>query len=236
MITFSANEHYRDPNKPAFATATFKGGGDAASAARAVLETGEFDYAWNLQVEPEVLAQMAAAGKGTVVTAFGTSVERLMANRQTTIRASAPRSARSTSTAPTRIPSCPIRRCAVPSRSPSTARSWSTRATAPLASRPATCCRRRRCTHRPPRRVQDAERRRGEPHPRRGGLDAGRRRGADQGRGAPLNPLPDLHQLRAPGHAGADQADVGADRVETELRNIDAAVFFAAIRGAPTRT
>ena len=81
VITFSANENYRDPDKPAFATATFKGGGDAASAARAVLETGEFDYAWNLQVEPEVLEQMAAAGKGTVVTAFGTSVERLMVNQ-----------------------------------------------------------------------------------------------------------------------------------------------------------
>ena len=81
VITFSANENYRDPDKPAFATATFKGGGDAASAARAVLETGEFDYAWNLQVEPEVLAQMAAAGRGTVVTAFGTSVERLMVNQ-----------------------------------------------------------------------------------------------------------------------------------------------------------
>ena len=81
VITFSANENFRDPDKPAFATATFKGGGDAASAARAVLETGEFDYAWNLQVEPEVLAQMAAAGNGTVVTAFGTSVERLMVNQ-----------------------------------------------------------------------------------------------------------------------------------------------------------
>ena len=80
VITFSTNENYRDPDKPAFATATIKGGGDAASAARAVLETGEFDYAWNLQVEPEVLAQMAAAGNGTVVTAFGTSVERLMVN------------------------------------------------------------------------------------------------------------------------------------------------------------
>ena len=80
VITFSANEHYRHPDKPAFATATFKGGGDAASAARAVLETGEFDYAWNLQVEPEVLAQMAAGGKGSVVTAFGSSVERLMVN------------------------------------------------------------------------------------------------------------------------------------------------------------
>ena len=81
VITFSANENFRDPDKPAFATATFKGGGDAASAARAVLETGEFDYAWNLQVEPEVLTQMAAAGKGTVVTSFGASVERLIVNQ-----------------------------------------------------------------------------------------------------------------------------------------------------------
>ncbi len=81
VVTLSANENFRDPDKPAFATATFKGGGDAASAARSVLETGEFDYAWNLQVEPEVLAQMEAAGKGVVVTAFGTSVERLMVNQ-----------------------------------------------------------------------------------------------------------------------------------------------------------
>ena len=81
VITFSANELYREADKPAFATATFKGGGDAASAARAVLETGEFDYAWNLQVEPEVLAQMIAAGKGKASTAFGTWVERLMVNQ-----------------------------------------------------------------------------------------------------------------------------------------------------------
>ena len=81
VITLEANDRYRDPNKPAFASAVFKGGGDAASAARAVLETGEFDYAWNLQVEPEILEQMAAAGKGVVVTSFGTSVERLMVNQ-----------------------------------------------------------------------------------------------------------------------------------------------------------
>ena len=81
VITFSANERYREADKPAFATATFKGGGDAASAARAVLETGEFDYAWNLQVEPEVLAQMVTAGKGKASTAFGTLVERLIVNQ-----------------------------------------------------------------------------------------------------------------------------------------------------------
>ena len=58
-----------------------KGGGDPASAARSVLETGEFDYAWNAQVEPEILAQMAAAGKGEVLSAFGTLVERLQVNQ-----------------------------------------------------------------------------------------------------------------------------------------------------------
>ena len=81
VVSYVANENYRDAAKPSFASATFKGGGDAASAARAVLETGEFDYAWNLQVEPEILDQMAAAGKGQVVTGFGTSVERLMVNQ-----------------------------------------------------------------------------------------------------------------------------------------------------------
>ena len=33
VITFEANPNYRDPAKPAFATVTLKGGGDAASAA-----------------------------------------------------------------------------------------------------------------------------------------------------------------------------------------------------------
>ncbi len=53
VVTLAANPNYRDPAKPAFATMTLKGGGDAAAAARAVLETGEFDYAWNTQINPE---------------------------------------------------------------------------------------------------------------------------------------------------------------------------------------
>ncbi len=80
VITMEANPNYRDPSKPAFAALTFKGGGDAAAAGRSVLETGEFDYAWNLQLAPDVLANMEAAGKGTVVSAFGTLVERIMVN------------------------------------------------------------------------------------------------------------------------------------------------------------
>ncbi|NVK46200.1 MAG: peptide ABC transporter substrate-binding protein [Rhodobacteraceae bacterium] len=80
VVSLSANPNYRDPMKPAFATATLKGGGDAQSAARAVLETGEFDYAWNTQVAPDLLEAMVAKGQGQLVNSFGTLVERIMVN------------------------------------------------------------------------------------------------------------------------------------------------------------
>lgn len=80
VVTLAANPNYRDPAKPAFATMTLKGGGDAAAAARAVLETGEFDYAWNTQINPEQQAQMSAAGKGVLLNGFGTLVERIETN------------------------------------------------------------------------------------------------------------------------------------------------------------
>lgn len=80
LITLRANPNFRDPAKPRFAGMTFKGGGDAEGAARAVLETGEFDYAWNLLVPPDVLADMVAAGKGQLVSGFGTLVERIEVN------------------------------------------------------------------------------------------------------------------------------------------------------------
>ena len=80
VVEYAANPNYRDPMKPAFATVTIKGGGDAAGAGRAVLETGEFDYAWNLQLAPDVIASMMAGGKGEVISGFGTNVERLELN------------------------------------------------------------------------------------------------------------------------------------------------------------
>ncbi|MFZ7089590.1 peptide ABC transporter substrate-binding protein [Primorskyibacter sp. 2E233] len=80
VITLSANPNYRDPAKPAFAKVTFKGGGDAAAAGRAVMETGEFDYAWNLQLAPDVIASMQEGGKGVPVAGFGPLLERIMLN------------------------------------------------------------------------------------------------------------------------------------------------------------
>ncbi len=80
VIQMVANDHYRDASKPAFASLTFKGGGDATAAGRAVMETGEFDYAWNLQLAPDVIANMEKGGKGTPVAGFGPLVERIMVN------------------------------------------------------------------------------------------------------------------------------------------------------------
>lgn len=80
VIQMEANQNYRDPAKPAFAKLTFKGGGDATAAGRAVMETGEFDYAWNMQLAPDVLAKMAEGGKGVPIAAFGTLVERIEMN------------------------------------------------------------------------------------------------------------------------------------------------------------
>ena len=57
---------YHVPNRPFFDTMEMKGGGDATSAARAVLQTGEYDYAWNMQVEDDVLRRLEQGGKGRV--------------------------------------------------------------------------------------------------------------------------------------------------------------------------
>lgn len=80
VVTYVRNPNYRVEGKPFFDRVIFKGGGDAESAARAVLETGEADYAWNLQIAPSVLDEMEAAGIGTVEVTFGSSVERIQIN------------------------------------------------------------------------------------------------------------------------------------------------------------
>lgn len=80
QVIYVANENFREPNKPYFATVNLKGGGDAVSAARAVLQTGDYDYAWNLQVEPAILQQLAEGGAGSLQVVRGTSLERLHFN------------------------------------------------------------------------------------------------------------------------------------------------------------
>ncbi len=82
-VTYAINENYRGvpEGKPFFGTVTIKGGGDAESTARSVLEIGEADYAWNLQVAPEILEPMEAAGNGRVVSGFAANVEHINLNQ-----------------------------------------------------------------------------------------------------------------------------------------------------------
>ena len=79
-VRYEFNPHYRgaDYGVPYFGEVMLKGGDSAVAAARSVLELNEADYAWNLQVEPDVLASLAEGGGGTVVSAFATLIERLM--------------------------------------------------------------------------------------------------------------------------------------------------------------
>ncbi len=80
MVRGAINTAYHEPNKPYFDSIEMKGGGDAVSAARAVLQTGEFDYAWNMQVEDEVLLKMEDSGKGRATITPGANVEHIQLN------------------------------------------------------------------------------------------------------------------------------------------------------------
>jgi peptide/nickel transport system substrate-binding protein len=81
VLTLVVNPNYREPNKPYFSQIDIKGGGDAPSAARAVLQTGEYDYGWNLQVEANVLNGLMQGGKGELVTGAGGGVEQILMNQ-----------------------------------------------------------------------------------------------------------------------------------------------------------
>src|SRR5690606_11197486 len=65
---------------PHFDTLEIKGGGDAVSAARAVLQTGEYDYAWNTLVEDILLKRMEAAGRGVLEITYGGNIEFIQLN------------------------------------------------------------------------------------------------------------------------------------------------------------
>jgi peptide/nickel transport system substrate-binding protein len=80
VVLYERNEDYWDPGKPFFDEVEMKGGGDATSAARAALQSGEVDFAWNLQVEAQVLQQLAQGGVGTLNPVPSPNVERILTN------------------------------------------------------------------------------------------------------------------------------------------------------------
>ncbi|MCU4180414.1 peptide ABC transporter substrate-binding protein [Bosea sp. BH3] len=80
ILTAERFTDYHVKNQPFFDTLEFKGGGDSVSAARAVLQTGEYDYAWSLQVEDEVLKRMETGGRGKVLSVPSGNVEFIILN------------------------------------------------------------------------------------------------------------------------------------------------------------
>jgi peptide/nickel transport system substrate-binding protein len=82
LVKGERNPKYHMANRPYFDTIEMKGGGDAVSAARAVIQTGEYDYAWNLQVEDEILVRLEAGGsaKGRIQIVPGGAIEHIQIN------------------------------------------------------------------------------------------------------------------------------------------------------------
>jgi peptide/nickel transport system substrate-binding protein len=82
LVRGERNPSYHEPNRPYFDTIEMKGGGDAVSAARAVVQTGEYDYAWNLQVEDEILTRLEKSGgvAGRVEIFPGGAIEHIQLN------------------------------------------------------------------------------------------------------------------------------------------------------------
>jgi peptide/nickel transport system substrate-binding protein len=80
LVTGVINPNYHMENRPYFDAIEMKGGGDAVSAARAVLQTGEYDFGWNMQVEDEILLRLEKGGKGRVEITPGGGIEHIQLN------------------------------------------------------------------------------------------------------------------------------------------------------------
>jgi peptide/nickel transport system substrate-binding protein len=80
LVRGELNPDYHMPNRPYFDTLEMKGGGDAVSAARAVIQTGEYDFGYNIQVEDDILLRLEKGGKGKAIYAVGGDTEFIALN------------------------------------------------------------------------------------------------------------------------------------------------------------
>jgi peptide/nickel transport system substrate-binding protein len=81
QVIYTVNENYRETNKPYFSEVVIKGGGDAVSAARAVIQTGDYDFGWNIAIEPELATSLESdSSPGVLVVAPDLSIERININ------------------------------------------------------------------------------------------------------------------------------------------------------------
>ncbi len=82
IVRGERNPTYHEANRPHFDAIEMKGGGDAVSAARAVIQTGEYDYAWNMQVEDQILKKLETGpdAHGRIAITAGGNIEQLQLN------------------------------------------------------------------------------------------------------------------------------------------------------------
>jgi peptide/nickel transport system substrate-binding protein len=81
VLQAEINPAYHVSNRPFFDTVELKGGGDPVSAARAVLQTGQYDYGWGLNMEDEILRRLEDGGKGRVVIGRTTNLDYIQVNQ-----------------------------------------------------------------------------------------------------------------------------------------------------------
>ncbi|HKW90760.1 MAG TPA: peptide ABC transporter substrate-binding protein [Methylomirabilota bacterium] len=81
FIRAELHKSYHVPNRPFFDRLDIKCGGDAVGAARAVLQTGEYDFAYYVLVEEEVLRRIEQGGKGRVLAIPSSGVSFIQCNQ-----------------------------------------------------------------------------------------------------------------------------------------------------------
>jgi peptide/nickel transport system substrate-binding protein len=80
-IVYERNPFYRDADTLAFDRVELRGGGTLGGAARAVLQEGTADYAWNLQLTNEALRALEPFSRGSLRSNPGPYVEHIQLNR-----------------------------------------------------------------------------------------------------------------------------------------------------------
>jgi peptide/nickel transport system substrate-binding protein len=81
VIRTEINTTYHVPNRPFFDRVDIKCGGDSAGATRAVLQTGEYDFAYYVLVDEELLRRMEQGGKGRVLVLPSSGVSFIQCNQ-----------------------------------------------------------------------------------------------------------------------------------------------------------
>jgi peptide/nickel transport system substrate-binding protein len=82
IVIYEPNPYFREAGKPYFGRVELKGGGDPATAARAVIQTGEIDFIPALTIEKQLLEQLLVGSTAELIVNAGSALsERIELNR-----------------------------------------------------------------------------------------------------------------------------------------------------------